>query len=331
MAQKQTKSAALPGVFATLGNGFELTTRYLWLIVIPAILDVFLWIGPRLSFRPLIESLSAQLPPQPMLVDVMPLLEMFATRLNHFTYLSVSLLGVPALMTGLSPERTPIQPIIIERSGWGEWFGFAALFTLGGLLLAAVYFCLIAYALRRSGPAAGVAAPFSAARFIARAARTWLRLAGLAVLLLILVIVIVFPVAIVAGFASLLSQAIGTFVAFGGVILLIWLLMFFSYTPQGLTLNPRKFLPALGESVLIFRNNLPQSLNLLIVVILVRRILGFILLSVDVGTWLTGINLLAHAYINTAVLMAMFIFYRDRYVSYLQGMQAQAVTEPVKN
>ena len=97
MAQKQTKSAALPGVFATLGNGFELTTRDLWLIVIPAILDVFLWIGPRLSFRPLIESLSAQLPPQPMLVDVMPLLEMFATRLNHFTYLSVSLLGVPAL------------------------------------------------------------------------------------------------------------------------------------------------------------------------------------------------------------------------------------------
>jgi hypothetical protein len=107
--------------------------------------------------------------------------------------------------------------------------------------------------------------------------------------------------------------------------------MFFSYTPQGLTLNPRKFLPALGESVLIFRNNLPQSLGLLLVVILVRRLLSFILLSVDAGTWLTGINLLAYAYINTAVLMAMFVFYRDRYVSYLLGLQAQAVAEPVKN
>ena len=138
MVQKQENPTALPGVFSTLAAGFELSTRYLWLMIVPAILDLFLWIGPRLSFRPLIESLAGQLPPQAMPLDLAPLLDMYAARLNHFTYLSVPLLGVPALMTGLTPEKTPIQPLIIERSGMGEWFGYFLLFVLGGLLLAAI-------------------------------------------------------------------------------------------------------------------------------------------------------------------------------------------------
>ena len=151
MLQKQENPTTLPGVFSTLAAGFELSTRYLWLMLVPALLDLFLWIGPRLSFRPLLESLATQLPPQAMPLDLAPLLDTYAARLNHFSYLSVPLLGVPALMTGLTPEKTPIQPLILERSGIGEWFGYFLLFTLGGLLLAAIYYSLIASALRRAG------------------------------------------------------------------------------------------------------------------------------------------------------------------------------------
>ena len=55
MVQKQGQTTALPGVFSTLSAGFELTTRYLWLMLLPAALDFFLWIGPRLSFRTLLQ------------------------------------------------------------------------------------------------------------------------------------------------------------------------------------------------------------------------------------------------------------------------------------
>jgi hypothetical protein len=325
MVQKQDKPASHPGVFSTLAAGFELTTRYLWLMVIPAALDLFLWIGPRLSFRPLIQTLAAQLPsaaqlpPEAMLIDPAPLLETFATRLNHFTYLSVSLLGVPALMTGLTPEETPIQPLIIERAGWGEWFGYLALLTLGGLLLSAVYYTLIAYALRRaSAVVPGAAPPLSAGRFIGRVGRTWLRLVGLAALLLIVALVIFFPASLVAGLLSLISQGLAIVALMGALILLIWIVMFLSYTPQGATLNPRGFWSSLGDSVRLFRLNLPASLWLLFLVALVRRALSLILLSADTGTWVTGINLLAHAYISTALLVALFLFYRDRYATLTQ-------------
>ena len=98
----------------------------------------------------------------------------------------------------------------------------------------------------------------------------------------------------------------------------MWLLMFLSYTPQGMLLNPRRFPFAIADSVRLFRHNLPAALGLLAVVLLARQLLSTVLLTADSGTWVTTINILAHAYIVTALTVALFIFYRDRFVVYLR-------------
>jgi hypothetical protein len=328
MAQKQDRSTTLPGVFATLSAGFELTTRYLWLMVIPALLDLFLWIGPRLSFRPLIESLFAQLPVEAMLIDPGPLLAEAVPRLNHFTYLGVPLLGVPALMTGLTPEQTPIQPAVVERAGWGEWFGYLLLFTVIGLLLAAVFYSFIAYALRRSGAPPGEAPGLTVGRFGRRIARTWLRLLVLTTVMGVLIMALLVPISLLAGFVALINQMLASVVLLGALIVILWVVLFFGYTPQGMTLNPRGFLSALGDSIRLFQKNLPASLGLLFVVVLARQLLSNILLSADSGTWVTVINILAHAYISTALVVALFIFYRDRYLAFLQGLTLHSASSP---
>ena len=84
------------------------------------------------------------------------------------------------------------------------------------------------------------------------------------------------------------------------------------------------------EGVRLFRANLPASLGLLFVVTLVRRLLDIVLLAADTGTWMTAINLLAHAYICTALVVAMFIFYRDRYTAFLQEARSLADATQVK-
>jgi|CXWK01.1.fsa_nt_gi hypothetical protein len=319
--QKQGQTTTLPGVFSTLSAGFELTTRYLWLMVIPAALDLFLWIGPRLSFRALIENLiatsAAQLPTDVLAIDVGALTEA-AGRVNHFVYLSVSLLGVPALMAGPMPAKTPITPLVIEGGGLGAWFGWLVAFTLVGLLLTALFYNLIAYAMRRSLATTVEMPPLGPARFVRRTLHTWLRLVALLALAVALILVITIPIALLAGLVGLLSQTIAVVVLFGAVVLLMWLLMFLSYTPQGMLLNPRRFPFTIADSVRLFRHNLPAALGLLAVVLLARQLLSTVLLTADSGTWVTTINILAHAYIVTALTVALFIFYRDRFVVYLR-------------
>ena len=55
-------------------------------------------------------------------------------------------------------------------------------------------------------------------------------------------------------------------------------LMFLSYTPQGMLLNPRRFPYVITDSVRLFRQNLPTALGLLAVVLLARQLLSYVLL-----------------------------------------------------
>jgi hypothetical protein len=319
MVQKNDNMTAPRGVLATLSAGFDLATRYLWLMAIPAMLDIFLWIGPRLSFRPLIDTLISRVPPEAVVMDPRPMLEAIAPYLNQFSYLSVTLLGVPALMAGLSPEKTPVTPVVIESAGWGAWIGTLALFTLLGLFLAAVYFSLIAAMMRRmAGPDEKSDTSRPLLRWIGR---TWVRLIALALLFIIMILAILLPFSLVTGFMALFSQTLATFVLIGAFVLVVSLGIFMGYTPQGMTLNPRRFLPAVGESVQLFQRYLSPAVVLLFVIFTARRLLSWVLLAADSGTWVTAINILAHAYISTALVAALFIFYRDRYQLFHQENQ----------
>jgi hypothetical protein len=48
-------------IIDTLTAGFNTVTRRLWLIVVPVALDVFLWLGPKLSVAPVIRDTLATL------------------------------------------------------------------------------------------------------------------------------------------------------------------------------------------------------------------------------------------------------------------------------
>ena len=54
--ESDQKLQSQPGLIATLSAGFELTTHHLWLITLPLILDIFYWLGPRLSVQRIVEE-----------------------------------------------------------------------------------------------------------------------------------------------------------------------------------------------------------------------------------------------------------------------------------
>ena len=54
--QKSETLPPPPGVIGSLRAGFDVVSSHVWLILLPIVLDVFLWLGPRLSVGNLYSS-----------------------------------------------------------------------------------------------------------------------------------------------------------------------------------------------------------------------------------------------------------------------------------
>ncbi|MCS7040797.1 MAG: hypothetical protein RMN24_02340, partial [Anaerolineae bacterium] len=117
----QTQSKPL-GVIDAIQRGFDLINHRLWLLLIPVLLDLFLWRGPRLSPAPWLDArldaflaqpeLSAELPS-----DFLLMLEetrLMVNNLNLFALLTGLVTGLPSFMARQGTPATAPTLTITE-------------------------------------------------------------------------------------------------------------------------------------------------------------------------------------------------------------------------
>jgi len=310
--QEQERMTTLPGVLATISAGFDLTARHLWLLLLPAILDIFYWLGPRLRFQTLIEQLLEMLPVEAEVLDLASQLADIAPQTNLFTTLTVQLIGVPALMAGLAPETTPLTTQNFEINNWSAWFGLFIIFSVVGLLLTAMFYTLIAFAVSKQTPEMN---QLTAGQWGKRFLSSWLRLIGLALIFLIIVMILYIPLIFVGTILFLINSTLGSIALLVGPFLIAWVVIALSMAPYGIVLNGRPLLRAVVESVRLVQTHLPSVIYLLFTVLLIGALLDWLFFAVENGTWLTLVNIVGHAFVSTALVAAVFIFYRDRYIA----------------
>ncbi len=310
--REQENTSTLPGVLATISAGFDVVTKHLWLLLIPALLDVFYWLGPRLRFQTLIEQFLAMLPAEAGQFGLAEQIASIGPQTNLFTTLTVQLIGVPALMIGLAPEETPITPQVIELDSWSTWFGFFIIFSIFGLLLTAVYYTLIASVIGKESSDIELT---SASHWLKRAVSSWLRLIGLLLVFLIIAIILYIPLIIIGSLLFMINTTLGAIALVIGPFLMIWVIIILSLAPFGIVLNDRPLLQAIIESARLVQTYLPSLIYLFFTVLIIGAILDWILLAVESGTWLSLVNIVGHAFVSTALVAAVFIYYRDRYNS----------------
>ncbi|MBK9051106.1 MAG: hypothetical protein IPL78_09370 [Chloroflexi bacterium] len=309
------KVPVLPSVWDTLKAGLDLTTKHLWLIIIPVLLDSFYWLGPRVSIRPLLEAFlslmvqqaAATNQPAATIQTLNSMAEQWASAVNLLTTITIPLIGVPALMSGLTPEKTPISSSIIEIDNLG---GVVLLFTLFlgvGLVLSAIYYGLIAQAVRAES---------------ARLDWWWrewpralFKLIALVFLVLTMGLMASFPFFCLSMFAALFSINLATLIWFVGAMPLMALILYGFFAPHGVLLQARPVLAAWRESLGLMRQHLAPALGLLLVIYLVGNGLTILWQIADDGSWLTLVSIVGHGFVSTALAAATFIFYRDRYAT----------------
>jgi len=307
------------GIIDTLSAGFDRTAKRLWLLLLPVLLDIVIWVGPKLSLNKLAGAASRLLPDAAELgsryaqaVEVTRrLLAEVGAATNVTAMLSMRLLGLPSLTQALAPRTWPlgIVPSSIEIPTWLALVGVTLLFTVLSLLVGCFCLSFIAQDARDG--------EMSLAYVLQVAWRSWLRLVMLVLVAVVTLIVVVGGVAAVAGLLAILSfdlaQLLLNLFGLGLWSLAIYGAVLFFYTSRAIILDDMGILRSIWNAVNVMHRGFLGALGFVLLISILQTGLLYIWRMLAVSPAGTLVGIVGNAYVSTGLVMASFIFYRDRY------------------
>lgn len=310
----QTQSKPL-GVIDAIQRGFDLINHRLWLLLIPVLLDLFLWQGPRLSPAPwlhaYLDAWLAQLGPDMELPTEMVLAldqtRLLVNELNLFTLLTGLVTGLPSFMARLE-VNAPAPAVLTATEAWQVLLAVVVLIPIG-LFVASVWLALIARAMATEAA--------SRAGMWRHAGWLWL---NLGLYLAGLTAALIAGSGFVVMFLTLLLLVLGT----GGLTLLSWVSLFFfwlilwvgiglRFVVSAIAVDGVNVARAVWRSLNVVTRNFPATMGLLLLGLLLTEGFARIWLRLSSHTWGIPVGIVGYAYIGTALVAAGFYFYQARY------------------
>jgi hypothetical protein len=308
-------------VIETLSAGYTAVNRQLWVLMLPILLDVFLWLGPHVSYSPLVGPVVTQAAEWTRQVALGPRRgpalnaalvgslddgrQWLITRTDEVNGLNVLAWGpipVPSLAT--VPSATDELAFV---SGWLEGLALLAACTALGLLLGGWFYAGLADA--SSGARGG---PLAAGRGAPRAVIDVLGLVGV---LLGTALLLGVPVLLLIGFTALVSPPVAIL---GGALVgagLLFAAVHLFFAVPAIFVSNAGPLAAIQGSVGVVRRHLRPSVALIV--------LTWLILAGMAQVWdVLGANLqapfgvalaiLGNAYVASGLIAAGMIFYIQR-------------------
>lgn len=308
----------------TFSEGYAAVNRRPWLVLVPIVLNLYLWFGAHLSFGPLVEQLhvlmrtsaveqgelQSQLDDQLLALGQVDMRQQLAI-LNFIPTLTTNVVGTSSDGAGL-PVVQPVPRLIDQQRG-----DTIAVSTLPGALLA--FLLLNAVALPLS---AGFMTQLAAAVRRDRAtAATWLRRAGRATLAILgyvgifggVVLALGLPFLFLTGLLIYFSQALGLLAMTLLLVVWFWIRIYIGFAPEAIVVSgigPRQ---ALHASFNIVRRNFWGTLGFLAISYVIAAGSGVIWMSLaSSSTAGVIVAIVGSAYLGSGLLAARMAFYRER-------------------
>ncbi len=313
------RQAQPPGVIDTLSAGYAAVNRQLWVLLVPIVVDVFLWRGPQVSFSPLIHpvvSKASEMMRQALRAargtestNLLAALDQQRQTLMNTAdsnILALSIAQGPLAVPGVAPLLGGVGDFSFVH-GWGEALLILGAGLTGGLALGALFRALIAEQVRSGHPA-----PMGAAR---RTPRGVARVIGLAAVLLGVALLLGLPVLATVAAASVLAPVTA---GLGAVLLLVAVLfaevhLFFAV--DAIFVSDVGPLSAIQRSVSLVRRSLLPTMGLIVLTWLILAgmdqvwQLAAALVQPPFGAVL---GIVGNAYIASGLMAAGMIFYKER-------------------
>lgn len=303
----------MAAIIETLSAGYNLVLRRIWLIVLPIALDVYLWLGPRLSIRPLTRFLlSMWLPPEQIPAEIQPifelnrqLLETMEQEVNLFSFLSSSLLGMPSYLAGGLPTGVTDSQVVWGQNGSAlVILALIPLLLVAGLFLGSLYLGALAQVTRDG--------TVDFKYLLQRVWRYWGLITLFGALLIGILCVFGLPVLMLAQLLQTVSPALARFTTLAAGGLCLWGLFHLFFVPHAIVVSEVGLLRAMWNSLVIVGRNFWSAMILIILMNLIDLGFTFFWDKMSVNAPLTAVSIAGNAFIGTGLVAASLIFYQDR-------------------
>ncbi len=314
------RQAPPTGVIETLSAGYSAVNRHLWVLLLPILVDAFLWFGPHVSYSPLVGpavthvsewtremSLGPRrVPRSPELLSDLDQSRQYliaqADDVNGLAAIAWGPLALPSTSASTSPGDD-----VAFVTGWAD--GLALLIaSLGvGLLLGGWFYGGLADASR-----GGREGPLGAGRFVPRGVLGTL---GLIAVLTVTGLLLGLPVVLLIAFAAIVSPpvAVLTSLLLGAALLFAGVHLFFAV--DAIFVSHVGPLAAIQRSVGVVRRNLWPSVALIVLTWLILAGMGRVwdvLANTLQSPYGVALGILGNAYIASGLIAAGMIFYIQR-------------------
>jgi hypothetical protein len=310
-------------VIDALASGFELILRNPWILILPVLLDLFLWLGPQISAKPLFEQaiplvdqIASQISPS-LPADSVPDLQSNVDSLKsdlRDAGDTVNLVGITALFGEIATSFPSISSIQPPTTDWARtmWFTVSDLLTLIalliplgliGFLLTCLYLLPIARAVRRETTPQTI---------IPQMIQTTIGALGLTIGMCIGLGTLIFPLMIGATLVGVINQGIGSFIILTGMLLMVWVSLYLTYALPAIFVSGSHPWQAVLNSVSIFRFDLWSAMGLVILAYLIRAGFSIVWQFFVDNTFGIVFVMIANALLGSSLIAATMFFYADR-------------------
>lgn len=314
------------GLIDTLTAGFRLVWRRPWLILLPVLVDLLLWLAPQLSVRPLadavVEIIQASGIPtdtaQGLMVPPEMLVEM-AASFNLLWLLSNSLTWFNVLLPGLvEPARLGLASAAIDVP-LRTLPVAVPLLAVAGLGVGSAF--LVTIASQLEGP--GGLAPSPLRRWL----HTWAWLVVYGLVLLALFVLSTFALSLGISFLLLLAPALanvfGTVAVLTASWIIIGLFLMLYFVAAAVVSDGVGLAEAVRRSLVVVTQNFWSTVGLIVLTGLILAGFQFIFQRLAQASPLTLIvSILANAVLLAGLTAGRLIFYRDRVLTIALAQQA---------
>ena len=299
-----------------LRAGFDAVSSHVWLILLPLLLDVFLWLGPRLSVDGLVRPFFEVMFNQARLTltsaaDLQRFAEYqaaFGDLIERFNLLSLFgklqlfPIGVSSLLSQTMPAGTPFGAgNVIHLSSFPAVVGLVFLLVIFGWTVGALYFRGVSrIALGDAQPGAQISLSWAIIQSLI-----------LSVLWVVGLLVVIIPTMLILTVLTLLSPVLASGALLLMLIFSFWLIVPLFFTPHGIFVRGQNAFYSIFTSLKMARFTLPTSGLFILAVFLLSAGLNYLWSVPPDDSWMLIVGIAGHAFIRTALLAASFVYYRD--------------------